>query len=302
LIASTADYLKLHFIVVLWGFTAILGLLITIPAVEMVLYRTLLAALGSGVLILTTKKSFQTEPLDFLKILATGFIVGIHWIAFFASAKVSNASVSLVGFATGSLWTAFLEPLMGRKRIKLFEVALGLVVIIGLYVIFSFDFRYPLGLALGIASGFTIALFTVFNSKFVQRVDPYTITFYEMIGAFLCTLLFLPLYKSLWAENHQLHLIPTGLDWFYLGILSIVCSVYAYSVGVELLKRLSVFHVQLTSNLEPIYGIIMALLIFRETEYMQAEFYIGTTIILGSVIVYPIFKEKFIRNYKDPDQ
>jgi len=268
----------------------------------MVLYRTLLAALGLGVLILTTKKSFQTEPLDFLKILATGFIVGIHWIAFFASAKVSNASVSLVGFATGSLWTAFLEPLMGRKRIKLFEVALGLVVIIGLYVIFSFDFRYPLGLALGIASGFTIALFTVFNSKFVQRVDPYTITFYEMIGAFLCTLLFLPLYKSLWAENHQLHLIPTGLDWFYLGILSIVCSVYAYSVGVELLKRLSVFHVQLTSNLEPIYGIIMALLIFRETEYMQAEFYIGTTIILGSVIVYPIFKEKFIRNYKDPDQ
>lgn len=302
MIASTADYLKLHFIVVLWGFTAILGLLITIPAVEMVLYRTLLAALGLGVLILTTKKSFQTEPLDFLKILATGFIVGIHWIAFFASAKVSNASVSLVGFATGSLWTAFLEPLMGRKRIKLFEVALGLVVIIGLYVIFSFDFRYPLGLALGIASGFTIALFTVFNSKFVQRVDPYTITFYEMIGAFLCTLLFLPLYKSLWAENHQLHLIPTGLDWFYLGILSIVCSVYAYSVGVELLKRLSVFHVQLTSNLEPIYGIIMALLIFRETEYMQAEFYIGTTIILGSVIVYPIFKEKFIRNYKDPDQ
>ena len=302
MIASTADYLKLHFIVILWGFTAILGLLITIPAVEMVLYRTLLAALGLGVLILITKKSFQTEPFDFLKILATGFIVGIHWIAFFASAKVSNASVSLVGFATGSLWTAFLEPLMGRKRIKLFEVALGLVVIIGLYVIFSFDFRYPLGLALGIASGFTIALFTVFNSKFVQRVDPYTITFYEMIGAFLCTLLFLPLYKSLWAENHQLHLIPTGLDWFYLGILSIVCSVYAYSVGVELLKRLSVFHVQLTSNLEPIYGIIIALLIFRETEFMQAEFYIGTTIILGSVIVYPIFKEKFIRNYKDPDQ
>lgn len=302
MIASTADYLKLHFIVILWGFTAILGLLITIPAVEMVLYRTLLAALGLGVLILITKKSFRIEPSEFLKILATGFIVGIHWIAFFASAKVSNASVSLVGFATGSLWTAFLEPLMGRKKIKLFEVALGLVVIIGLYVIFSFDFRYPLGLALGIASGFTIALFSVLNSKFVQRVDPYTITFFEMIGAFLCTLLFLPLYKSLWAENHQLNLIPTGLDWFYLGILSFVCSVYAYSVGVELLKRLSVFMVQLTSNLEPIYGIIMALLIFQEAEYMQTEFYIGTTIILGSVIVYPIFKEKFIRNYKDPDQ
>jgi drug/metabolite transporter (DMT)-like permease len=301
-IASTADYFKLHFIVFLWGFTAILGLLISIPAVEMVFYRTLLAAFGLAALILFTKNSFSVSRNDLLKIIGTGFIVGIHWITFFASAKVSNASVSLVGFATGSLWTAFLEPLMGRKKVKGFEVVLGLVVVLGLYIIFSFDFRYPLGLILGIASGLTMALFSVFNARFVTRVHPYAITFYEMIGAFICTALFLPLYKATWATNHELSLAPNFMDWVYIAILSFVCSVYAYSAGIELLKRLSVFFVQLTLNLEPLYGIIMALIIFGEREKMQFEFYVGTAIIISAVIAYPFLKKRFVRAYKYPDQ
>jgi len=292
-LTSAADYLRLHFIVFLWGFTAILGLLISIPAVEMVFYRTLLAAIGLAVLIAFTKSSFKISTCDLIKILATGFIVGIHWILFFASAKISNASVSLVGFATGSLWTAFLEPIMGRKKIKKFEVVLGFVVVLGLYIIFSFDFRYPLGLALGIASGFTIALFSVFNSKFVQRIHPYTISFYEMAGACICTAVFFPFYKNTWAQNFELQLNPSPLDWFYLAILSFICSVYAYSAAIELLKRLSVFFVQLTLNLEPLYGIIMALLIFGDSEKMQLEFYIGTIIILGAVISYPLLRKKF---------
>lgn len=302
MITSTADYFKLHFVVFLWGFTAILGLLISIPAVEMVFYRTLLAALGLAILIFLTQNSFRISQSDFIKIIGTGFIVGVHWITFFASAKVSNASVSLVGFATGSLWTAFLEPFFGRKKIKGFEVVLGLIVVAGLYVIFSFDFKYPLGLALGIASGFTMALFSVFNAKFVQRTHPYTITFYEMIGAFVCTAIFLPIYKETWALNQELQLSPTAIDWLYIAILSFVCSVYAYSAGIELLKRLSVFFVQLTLNLEPLYGIIMAVIIFGEREKMQFEFYVGTAIIISAVISYPFLKAKFIRNYSGPDQ
>ncbi len=296
------DYLKLHLIIFLWGFTAILGLLITIPAVEMVFYRTLLAAIGLAALIVATKNSFQVPTSDLFKILATGFIVGIHWIAFFASAKVSNASVSLVGFATCSLWTAFLEPLMGRKKVKGFEVALGLIVLLGLYVIFSFDFRYPLGLALGIASGFTIALFSVLNAKFVQTHHPYTITFYEMWGAFFCTVLFLPVYASIWASNEGLQLIPRGLDWFYIAILSLVCTVYAYSACIELLKRLPVFFVQLSINLEPVYGIIMAVIILGDSEKMQFNFYLGTALIIGAVLSYPVLKGKFVKNYSTPDQ
>ncbi len=296
-----ADYFKLHFVVFLWGFTAILGLLISIPAVEMVFYRTLLAALGLAALIVVTNNSFHLSQKDLFKIIGTGFIVGIHWITFFASAKVSNASVSLVGFATASLWTAFLEPLMGRKKIKGFEVILGLMVVLGLYIIFSFDFKYPLGLALGIASGFTMALFSVYNSRFVKRTHPYTITFYEMIGAFLCTVLFLPIYKSTWAMDHTLQLSPNALDWVYILLLSLVCSVYAYSAGIELLKRLSVFFVQLTLNMEPLYGIIMAVIIFGESERMHREFYIGTAIIILAVIAYPLLKTK-LSTYRLPDQ
>ncbi|MFZ1807558.1 MAG: DMT family transporter [Cyclobacteriaceae bacterium] len=301
MIASTADYFKLHFVIFLWGFTAILGLLISIPAVEMVLFRTLLAAIGLGVLIYFSKASFKVSRGDLLKIIGTGFIVGIHWIAFFASAKVSNASVSLVGFATGSLWTAFLDPLFGKKRIKGFEVVLGLVVVVGLYVIFSFDFRYPLGLALGIASGFTIALFSIFNAGFVKKTHPYTITFFEMIGAFLCTALFLPLYKNTWAVEHELQLTPSAMDWFYIAILSLLCTVYAYSASIELLKRLSVFFVQLSMNLEPLYGIIMAVLVFGASEKMQVSFYVGTAIILCAVLSYPLLQNK-VSGHKLPDQ
>ncbi len=300
--ATIGDYFKLHFIVFLWGFTAVLGLLISIPAVEMVLYRTLIAAIGLALLIILTRNSFVVSKNDLIRIVGTGFIVGIHWITFFASAKVSNASVSLVGFATGSLWTAFLEPMVGGKKIKGFEVVLGLVVVLGLYIIFSFDFKYPLGLALGIASGFTVALFSVFNARFVQRINPFTINFYEMVGAFAFTLLFLPIYKNTWAIDHELQLILSGLDWFYITILSLVCSVYAYSAAIELLKRLSVFFVQLSLNLEPLYGIVMAVLVFGESEKMQITFYAGTAIILCAVLAYPLLQQRFTRSHSGPDQ
>lgn len=267
----------------------------------MVLYRTLLAAIGLGVLIYFSRVPFKFSPGDLLKIVGTGFIVGIHWIAFFASAKVSNASVSLVGFATGSLWTAFLQPLLSRKKIKGFEVILGLVVVLGLYIIFSFDFRYPMGLALGVMSGFTIALFSILNARFVKKNHPYIITLFEMTGAFLCTALFLPIYKNTWAFNGELQLIPSAMDWFYLAILSLVCTVYAYSASIELLKRLPVFFVQLSMNLEPLYGVIMAVLIFGASEKMQSSFYIGTAIILCAVLFYPLLQKK-LPGYSSPDQ
>lgn len=291
--ATTSDYLKLHFIVFLWGFTAILGLLITIPTVEMILYRTLLAAMGMGAVIFWQKCSFEASRFDILKMILIGFIVCFHWLMFFGSARVSNASVSLVGFATNSLWAALLEPLMNRSRIKKFELLLGLIVILGLYVIFSFDFEYKLGLALGIAAGFSAALFSVFNGKMVKRVNANIITFYEMTGAFIATALFLPVYQITVAENHQLNLNPTVLDWVYIGALAWACTVYAFSMAVRLMKKLSVFFIQLTLNLEPVYGILMALIILGDNEKMGLNFYLGTLIIIGAVLVYPTLKRKY---------
>ena len=288
---TTKDYFKLHFIVLLWGFTAVLGKLVSIPAVEMVFYRTLLAAIGMCAVMLLLKTSFRLSSSDFWKIFLTGFIVAAHWLTFFISGRVANASVSLVGFATGSLWTAFIEPLVKRKKIQAIEVGLGLLVLSGLYIIFSFDFQYPLGLLLGIASGLTMAMFAVINSTFVNRIHPFTITFYEMVGACVATALFLPIYRNGWSEDHQLHLLPTWEDWIYIAAMAWACSVYAYSVALNLMKKISVFLISLTLNLEPVYGIIMAVIVFGDAEKMNTNFYIGTAVILCAVLSYPLLTD-----------
>ncbi|MBY0432561.1 MAG: DMT family transporter [Cyclobacteriaceae bacterium] len=290
---TTGDYLKLHFLVFLWGFTGILGKLITLPAVEMVFYRTLLAAIGMAVLLVAVKSSFKVSTSDLVKLLLTGFIVSAHWLTFFASARVSNISVSLVGFATASLWTAFLEPLVKGQRIRMIEFVFGSIVLVGLYIIFSADFSYSTGLILGVLSGLTCAVFSVINSQLVHRISSYAITFYEMVGACLGTILFFPIYTHYWAASHELQLTPNLMDWICLALLAWLCSVYAYSAGVELMKKISVFFFQLTLNLEPIYGIVMAVLIFGESEKMTMRFYTGTVILLCAVLVYPWIKKRF---------
>lgn len=291
--ATRPDYIKLHFIVFLWGFSAILGKLVTIPAVEMIFYRGILAAAGMAIVIFATRGTFQVGRVDFVKLILIGFIVALHWVTFFGSARVSNVSVSLVGFATNSLWTAMLEPWFNKTRVKKFELLLGLVVLFGLYVIFSFDFQYKLGLFFSIVAGLTSALFSIFNSKMVRTIPAYTITFYEMIGIVIGLTFFLPIYKFTWAENHTLQLIPSMWDWLYIGLLAGVCSVYAYSTAVELMKKVSVFLIQLSLNLEPVYGIIMAVIIFGDKEKMGLSFYAGTAIILTAVLMYPFLKRRF---------
>jgi drug/metabolite transporter (DMT)-like permease len=297
----TTDYLKLHFIVWIWGFTAILGLLITIPAVEIVFYRTLIAFLTLGIILYFRKVDLKLNRKEALKILGTGFIISAHWILFFAAARVSTASVCLAGIATCSLWTSFTEPFLNNKKVKGFEVVLGLIVILGLYVIFRFEFTHALGLGMAILSAFLAALFSVINGKFTQRHSPYIITFYEMLGAWLGTVLFLPFYVIYFTNGEGINLSPTPMDWLWLGILAIVCTVYAFSVSVEIMKRLSAFIINLTINLEPVYGIVLAVIIFREKEQMQPAFYVGTFIILLSVLAYPVFNKIYKRKAQPVD-
>ena len=292
MIARTNDYIHLHFIVFLWGFTAVLGKLVSIPSVEMVFYRTLLAALGMAALILVVSGTFVVSKADFIKLMLTGFIVAIHWLTFFGAGRVSNPSTSLVGFATCSFWAALIEPIAKRKKIQILEIGLGLVVIIGLYIIFAGDFQYPLGLLLGIISGLTAAMFSVINSKLVVRVNAHTITFYEMASACLIIFLFFPLYQNTWADNGLLNLVPLWSDWIYIAIMAWACSVYAYSVAINLTKKLSVFFIQLALNLEPVYGITLALIIFGDQEVMGWNFYAGTIIIISAVALYPFLKKR----------
>jgi len=284
------DYLQLHFIVLIWGFTAILGLLISIPTVELVFFRTLLAALLLGAMLMKKKEQLFIQKTDLIRMLLTGGLIAAHWILFFGAARVSTASICLAGMATGSLWTSLLEPLMLGRRISLLEMGIGVVVIIGLYVIFHFEFTHALGISMAITSALLAALFTVINVQFSSRYYAYTITFYEMVGACLVTGIFLPFYQWFLADNGQLHLTPSLNDWIYIAILAFVCTVYAYSVAVQLMKKFSAFAINLTVNLEPVYGIVLAFLFFGDSEKMTPGFYLGTLIILSAVLLYPVLK------------
>ncbi len=295
------DYLQLHFIVLIWGFTAILGLLITIPAVELVFFRTLLASLVLGCMLLRQKAYFQVSKSDVTRMFLTGMLISAHWILFFGAARVSTASICLAGMATCSLWTSILEPVIRGRKIQLLEIMLGAIVIAGLYVVFHFEFNHALGISMAVLSALIAALFTVVNAQFSERYDAYTVTFYEMVGACMGTILFLPFYAKYMAADGQLHLVPSPADWFYIAILAFLCTVYAYSVAVKLMKKFSAFAMNLTVNLEPVYGIVLAFLFFGEAEKMTPGFYLGTIIILTAVLIYPVLNKLLIKKAVSPD-
>ncbi|SHM55136.1 EamA domain-containing membrane protein RarD [Cyclobacterium lianum] len=288
-LANIKDYLWLHFVVLIWGFTAVLGLLITLPPVEIVIYRTLMAAAGLFVLLRFKKIPVKVSWSKLPKFLFTGGLIGVHWILFFWAAQVSTASVCLAGMATCSLWTAIIEPLVNRERIKWFEIFLGLLVILGLVVIFKFETGYWLGLSMAVFSALIGAIFTVVNGRLIKSSSPFTITFYEMLGACLAGLAFLPIYFSLFARESSAFL-PQGWDWFWLLILSQVCTVFAFTASVHLMKRVTAFAINLTINMEPVYGILLAFMVFGEKEKMTPGFYLGTLIILSSVCIYPLIQ------------
>lgn len=286
--ASAKDYLKLHFIVFIWGFTAILGNEMTIESTDLVLYRTALASVILAVLMKIRKRVFILPRRAVGYLFLTGLVVAAHWVTFFESARISTVSVCLAGMATTTFWTSLIEPLFKKQRVQAFQVLLGLVVIFGLYLIFKFEFNHAEGLALAMVSAFLAALFGVLNSKFTVKYPAYGITLYEMSAAAVGLLVFIPLYKSFVLETDVIYQLPTTRDWFLLLLLSGICTVYAFSESVELMKRITAFVVSLTVNLEPVYGILLALTIYGEEEMMSGGFYWGTLIIVLAVFSYPV--------------
>ena len=280
------DYFRLHFIVLLWGFTAILGRLISVPPVELVFWRTLLAAAGLLGLLVVRRRPWRVAAADAGRLLAVGALVAAHWITFFLAARLSSVSVCLAGMATLALWTSLLEPLLLWRPVRGYEVGLGLLTMVGLYVVSQAELSQLLGLGVAIGSAGLSALFSVLNSKLVRQHPPLRLTLYEMTGACLSIVLFLPFYGRYLTGGAGLQLAPHGYDWLWLLLLAGVCTVYAFSTSVELMKRLSAFVVNLTINLEPVYGILLAVLFFREK--MSPGFYLGTAIILLSVLIHPL--------------
>ncbi|PWJ42041.1 DMT family transporter [Sediminitomix flava] len=286
------DQLKLHLIVFIWGFTAILGKEISINSTELVMYRTLFSALGLGIVLFLSgkKEKLLVNRKGLLKLIGTGFLVGLHWICFFIAAKLS-VSVCLAGIATCSLFTAFLEPIIKRQRVKVYEIILGMFTIFGLYLIFKFEFNHVGALGFALVASVLAATFSAFNTQHTNDYAPTAVTFYEMLGGFLISLALMPIMDNYFpAEDGALFHNLSMKDWGLLMLLTQVCTVYAFYVSIELMKRMTAFQVSLTNNLEPVYGIIMALIFYPESETMSVGFYMGTAVILSSVIAYPICK------------
>ena len=286
------SYLHLHLIVFIWGFTAVLGALISLDALPLVWFRMLFAVGFVGIYIYFKKLSLKISTKTFLQFIFAGLLIALHWFTFFHAIKISNISITLACLSTGAFFTSLLEPILYGKKIVWYEVFFGLLVVFGLYIIFKVEGNYFWGMLTALSSAFLSALFAVINSKFVKEHDAVVISFYELSGGvvfFTFLLLFTHSFSS------DFFMLSTK-DLMYLMILSSVCTAYAFIASTSIMKFLSPYTVMLTINLEPIYGIILAVLVFKEKERMSFEFYIGAVIILLTVLLNSVIKSYRKRN------
>ncbi len=279
--------LRLQFIVLLWGFTGVLGKLITMDAIPLVWFRVLVASVVLFAILKIRKIGLQIGRKDLMMLLGIGVIIGLHWMAFFGAIKVSNVAVALSTLSTGALFSAFLEPILFKRKINVSEIILAVIVSCCILLIYNASPEYWLGIVLGVICSFLSALFSVFNGKIHAKFPSQKIMFYEMIGGWLVVCLFLPFVDgfSVIAET----------SWKDLGLLLLLGSLFtAYPMieSVSLMKYISPFTLLLNVNLEPVYGIILAWLIFGESEEMTPLFYIATAIMVLAIIVNVWLKKK----------
>ncbi len=284
------NYLRLHFIVFVWGWTAVLGKIITLPPLQLIWMRVALAFTGMLAFAVYIRAGIFPSRGTVLKLLGIGVIVGIHWICFYGAVKVSNVSVTLACFSTGTLFTAFIEPVFYKRKVLWYEILFGLVVIGALLMIFNVETQYKLGMLLGAGAALTSSFMGVLNGIMTrQNNNPAVISMYEMIGCWACVSAFLFIRHP---ETGSALFTISWHDWFYLLILSICCTTVPFIIGVHILRHVSPYTVSLTLNLETIYGIIFAFFIFHKTEKMSATFYAGALIILAT-----IFANAALKNY-----
>ncbi|MBD3863670.1 DMT family transporter [Olleya marilimosa] len=289
------NYLHLHVLVFIAGFTAIIGKLITINAVSLVWYRMLMATVLMFIYIKVAKVDISITKKAFVKLAIAGIIIALHWITFFGAIQVANASIALAMFSTGAFFASFIEPIIYKRKIIAYEIVFGLIVILGVYLIVRSEFKYIDGMILGIISAFLSSLFAVLNGKFLEEHSATKISFYE----FLSGVFFISLYILCFGEGFNVNHFNISLsDGLWLFVLASVCTAYAFIASVYVMRYISPYTVVLTYNLEPIYGIILALLLFPESETMSSSFYIGAFIILGVVLLNGVLKnlKKFKKN------
>jgi len=279
---NSIHFIHLHFLVFIAGFTAILGELIVNPSEIIVWHRMLIASILTAFFMLITKRSFKINLKLLLKYSVLGLIIALHWITFFEAIEQSNISLTLAMFSTAAFFTSILEPLLFKRKVIIYEVVLGFVVIAGVSIIFNAEFKYLYGIILGIFSAMFASLFSVLNGIMIKNDNAIKISFYEFISG----VIFITIYIFFSSDLSDLYIDDFfSLNYLYILLLGTICTAYAFIASVYLLKFISPYSVVLTYNLEPIYGIILALIFFGNAEKMSFSFYLGLFLILASVII-----------------
>jgi len=280
------SYLHLHLIVFIWGFTAVLGELISVREASLVWYRMGLAGIFLFVYLLVAKKKILLPAKAVFQLVLVGLLIAIHWIFFFRAINISNVSITLAMFSMGAFFAAILEPLFFKRKMLWYEVLFGLVIIAGLFTIMQVEVRFINGILCALFSVFVGVLFTIFNGKLIQKHDASVIALYEFFAGFL----FVSVYLFFEGKFKPQFFNVSGKEWMYILILSSICTSYAFTAAVQVMKKLSPYTVMLTTNLEPVYGIILAFFIIGEDEKMSLPFYIGSLVILATVILNGVIK------------
>jgi len=273
-------FLQLHFAVILAGFTAILGKLITLNEGLLTAYRMLLTVVILAIILFFKKQLKKLSWKNTLTLFGVGAIISLHWVSFYGSIKYANVSVSVTCLSTIGFFTSLFEPLIRRRRVDFVEVFLGMLAIAGVYLIFNFYPEYKTGIIFGIISAMLACLFPILNKTLLNRFSPNTVTLYEMCGGFIALCFILPIYLQFFPASY---FIPTSTDWLWLLILAGVCTVFAFNLSLHALKHISAFTTNLTYNFEPVYSIILAFIIFKENKFLGPGFYFGFALILLAV-------------------
>jgi drug/metabolite transporter (DMT)-like permease len=285
-------FIQLHIIILLWGFTPVLGKFISFGALDLVWYRLAISLVGLILFMWYLKQPISMGLKSMLHLGSIGVVVGLHWYFFYNAIKVSNVSVTMAGFSTLTLFASLLQPLLLKKKFFWGDFIYGIILVIGLGIIFKFETDQLAGIVYGILAALTGAFFGVYNGKLIATHGAYKITFYEFLGA----LIFITLAK-MGMDTDGFELPSIGLsDGIGLLILSVLCTIVAFTWSVEILKHFNPLTVIITNNLEPVYGIVFSLILFGDTEYMSSGFYVGAAIILISVFTYPLIKQRFVND------
>lgn len=275
-------FIQLHIAVFLAGFTGILGKLITLNEGLLVWYRLLISVATLWLLAMITKQKIRIPARTILQIFGVGAVAALHWVTFYGSIKYANVSIALVCFSSVGFFTAIMEPMVFRTSIDIKELLLGLLAIVGIFCIFHFDPAYKTGIIIGIISAFLGSFFPILNRLLLRHTDSQVLTLYELSGGLLFLTCLLPAYLEMFPTTYK---VPNLSDWLWLLVLGWVCTVLAINLSMSALRKISAFTVNLSYNLEPVYGILLAFAVLGENKYLSSGFYVGLALILVAIIL-----------------